>query len=112
MVRDPQAVIALAKQYINDVRKTMPVDKVYLYGSYAKNEQRADSDVDLCFFSSDFENKPRLDVMLELSAILLRSAAYRSRKCRYALGNCLRRTRTGVMRTTNTLLASGFLVCT
>jgi predicted nucleotidyltransferase len=63
---DSQAVIELAKQYINDVRKTMPIDKVYLYGSYARNEQKADSDVDLCFFSSDFENKSRLDILTGL----------------------------------------------
>jgi len=66
MAGNAQTVIELAKQFINDVRKEMKIDKVYLYGSYAKNNQNDYSDVDLCFFSQEFENKPRVDVLLRL----------------------------------------------
>jgi predicted nucleotidyltransferase len=66
MAFDIETVIKYAKQYIEDVKKVIPIDKVYLYGSYAKNLQRADSDVDLCFFSTDFEDKPRWDVLTQL----------------------------------------------
>ena len=66
MALNAKAAIELAKQYVSDVQKRMPIDKVYLYGSYAKGTQREDSDVDVCFFSSDFETKNRLDVLTEL----------------------------------------------
>jgi predicted nucleotidyltransferase len=33
----------------------MPIDKVYLYGSYASGAAQWDSDVDLCFFSDAFD---------------------------------------------------------
>jgi predicted nucleotidyltransferase len=66
MVTDLETVKKLAKQYSEDVRKAMPIDKVYLYGSYAKGTQREDSDVDLCFFSNAFEAKRRVDVLTEL----------------------------------------------
>jgi predicted nucleotidyltransferase len=63
---DAQTVISLAKQYVADVRRLMPIDKVYLYGSYAKGTQREDSDIDVCFFSAAFESKRRWDVLTEL----------------------------------------------
>ncbi|GHU49177.1 hypothetical protein FACS1894200_07560 [Spirochaetia bacterium] len=66
MVTDLKTVKELAKQYSEDVRKVMPIDKVYLYGSYAKGTQREDSDVDICFFSGAFETRRRVDVLTEL----------------------------------------------
>ncbi|GHV90521.1 hypothetical protein AGMMS50268_10240 [Spirochaetia bacterium] len=66
MVTNLKTVKELAKQYSDDVRKLMPIDKVYLYGSYAKGTQREDSDVDICFFSSSFETRRRIDVLTEL----------------------------------------------
>ena len=53
-------------QYIDDVKKAMPIDKVYLYGSHAKGTQRKDSDVDICFFSTAFESRRSLDILTEL----------------------------------------------
>jgi predicted nucleotidyltransferase len=47
----------------------MPLDKVYLFGSYAKGNPHEWSDVDLCFFSKDFEDKRVWDVMTELFCI-------------------------------------------
>jgi predicted nucleotidyltransferase len=64
-----ETVIQVSRRYIADVKKTMPIDKVYLYGSYAKNEQKDDSDVDLCFFSSEFEKQPRWDILTKLFII-------------------------------------------
>ncbi|MHC6203076.1 nucleotidyltransferase domain-containing protein [Breznakiellaceae bacterium SP9] len=66
MVTDLKTVKELAKQYSEEVRKAMSIDKVYLYGSYAKGTQREDSDVDICFFSSAFETRRRVDVLTEL----------------------------------------------
>jgi hypothetical protein len=39
MARDIKTVTAIVQQYIADVQKAMPIDKVYLYGSYAKGTQ-------------------------------------------------------------------------
>jgi predicted nucleotidyltransferase len=66
MAADIETVNRIVRQYINDVKAKMPIDKVYLYGSYAKGNPRDDSDVDLCFFSKDFEDKRDWDVLTEL----------------------------------------------
>ena len=61
-----ETVNDLIQQYVTDVKKAMPIDKVYLYGSYAKGIQQENSDVDLCFFSQTFETRQPLDVLTEL----------------------------------------------
>jgi predicted nucleotidyltransferase len=66
MVTDIKTVITIAHKYIDDVKKAMPIDKVYLYGSYAKGTQRENSDIDICFFSQAFESKRNLDILTEL----------------------------------------------
>ena len=66
MVTDTKAVTSIVRQYISDVKKVMPIDKIYLYGSYAKGSQRENSDVDLCFFSEAFESRRSLDILTEL----------------------------------------------
>jgi predicted nucleotidyltransferase len=69
MVADIETVNRIVRQYVNDVKEKMPIDKVYLFGSYAKGTPHEWSDVDLCFFSKDFENKRSWDVMTELFLI-------------------------------------------
>jgi predicted nucleotidyltransferase len=69
MVADIETVNRIVRQYINDVKKKMPIDRVYLYGSYAKGTPRDGSDVDLCFFSKEFESKRTWDVLYELFRI-------------------------------------------
>ena len=66
MARNFEAVTAIVQQYIADVQKKIPIDKVYLYGSYAKGTQRENSDVDICFFSQAFEDRRSLDILTEL----------------------------------------------
>ena len=66
MVADNEAVKSIVQKYIADVKKAMPIDKVYLYGSYAKGTNRKNSDVDICFFSEAFESRRSLDVLTEL----------------------------------------------
>jgi len=66
MAQDIETVTAIVQQYIADVQKAMPIDKVYLYGSYAQGTQRENSDVDLCFFSQAFEHRRTLDILTEL----------------------------------------------
>ncbi|GHV72985.1 hypothetical protein AGMMS49940_02870 [Spirochaetia bacterium] len=69
MVADIETVNRIVRQYVDDVKIKMPIDKVYLFGSYAKGNPRDDSDVDLCFFSKDFEDKRRWDIVYELFLI-------------------------------------------
>jgi predicted nucleotidyltransferase len=66
MVIDIEAVIKILHQYIADVKRAMPIDKVYLYGFYARGTLREDSDVDVCFFSEAFASRRTLDVLTEL----------------------------------------------
>jgi predicted nucleotidyltransferase len=66
MAFDTETIETIVQQYIADVRKAMPIDKVYLYGSYAAGTQRDNSDVDICFFSKYFESCRSLDVLTEL----------------------------------------------
>jgi predicted nucleotidyltransferase len=54
------------------VKAAMPVDRVFLYGSYASKTARWDSDVDLCFFSRAFEGKDILAVLDSLWALKIK----------------------------------------
>ncbi len=42
-----QAVIKTAKEYINLLPKNIELKKAYLFGSYAKEKEYADSDIDI-----------------------------------------------------------------
>jgi len=63
---DFETVRRLAEEYAETVRRVLPVDKVILYGSYAKGTATHSSDVDVCFFLSDFNGKRRVDIIGEL----------------------------------------------
>ena len=54
MAIDYEVARRIVNQYISDVRAVLPIDKVYLYGSYANGTAQWDSDVDLCFFSESY----------------------------------------------------------
>ena len=41
------------KEIVSDVAKQYGVEKVYLFGSYARGEQREDSDIDLHIYEGD-----------------------------------------------------------
>jgi predicted nucleotidyltransferase len=66
MVTDIETVTKIARQYIDDVRAKIPLDRAYLYGSYAKGTAHKDSDVDICLFSKSFEGASRIDVLTEM----------------------------------------------
>ena len=55
--------------YITNVKKFFPIDKAYLYGSYAKGTPTDSSDIDICFFSTYFENRKSVDIMCKLLEI-------------------------------------------
>jgi predicted nucleotidyltransferase len=58
-----EAVKQIINQYVSDVRATLPIDKVYLYGSYANMTAQWDSDVDLCFFSDSFSPQEIMQII-------------------------------------------------
>jgi len=66
MAVDYEAVTQLCRQYANDVRRAMPVDKAVLFGSYAKGTADPQSDIDICFFVATYGDKERMDVRKEL----------------------------------------------
>jgi len=76
MVANIKAVEEEAKHYANEVRRHLPVDKVYLFGSYAKGTADALSDVDICFFLRDYGGKERVEVGIYLLRIARGYKAY------------------------------------
>ena len=66
MVADLKTIMPVVQSYIEEVKQEIPVDKIVLFGSYAKGTQSEWSDVDLCFFSSFFtaENSRAISVRL------------------------------------------------
>lgn len=66
MAFDIEAVNSVVKNYVADVRKAMPIDHAFLFGSHAKGTATEESDIDVCFFSESFEKRPMLDIMRQL----------------------------------------------
>ena len=69
MAVDFEAVKERARRYADDVRKELPVDRVILFGSYAKGTADAKSDVDVCFFLRDYGSLGRFNTILRLMEI-------------------------------------------
>jgi predicted nucleotidyltransferase len=66
MAVDIEAVTDVCRRYADDVRRTMPVDRVVLFGSYAKGTADVQSDIDICFFLNNYGDKERFDIMVDL----------------------------------------------
>ena len=70
MAVDFEVVKQLVERYAIDVRNVFPVDKVILYGSYAKGTADEQSDIDICFFLESFGGKRRIDILKELLGLM------------------------------------------
>ena len=66
MAFDIEAATRAINSYVADVKNTLPIDRVFLFGSYANGTANEQSDIDLCFFSCGFENQPSIDIMTQL----------------------------------------------
>jgi predicted nucleotidyltransferase len=66
MAFDIEAMNDVISGYVADVRDAIPIDRAFLYGSYAKGTATEHSDIDLCFFSDSFENQSHYDVTYQL----------------------------------------------
>lgn len=69
----PQEVLIITTDYINKLKQQIPVEKVVLFGSYAKGSYTKDSDVDLAVFSPAFDNMSRVD---GLTFLLMQALGY------------------------------------
>jgi uncharacterized protein len=57
------AAIELVRQFVKELQnKGLHVRKVYLFGSYARNEQRPYSDIDVALVADEFESIAFLDL--------------------------------------------------
>ena len=74
----PILCIGIIPSYVLDCKllHNSAIDKVFLYGSYAKGTQRKDSDIDLCFFSEAFESRRSLDVLTDLFYLKIKYDQY------------------------------------
>ena len=62
-----QSVIETAKQYLRLIPTDLGVKKAYLFGSYAKGNEREDSDIDIAVVLKDYNNL--IDIQLDLMRI-------------------------------------------
>lgn len=74
MVKEKYTVSEI-KKIINNLAKTLTanhiaVDKIILYGSYAKGTQRAHSDIDLAVISPNFRGKKIFEIQGILAILL------------------------------------------
>jgi uncharacterized protein len=74
MVKEKYTVSEI-KKIINSLAKILTtnriaVDKIILYGSYAKGNQRAHSDIDLAIISPDFKGKKIFEIQATLAGLL------------------------------------------
>ena len=60
------------KKVEKEISKKIPNSKVILFGSYARGEEKEDSDVDLCIIVPEIEGR-RLDMKVELRGIIKES---------------------------------------
>ena len=63
MVINNETIAQTIDNYVEDVKNAMPIDRVFLFGSYAKGNADKHSDIDLCFFSDDFENQDTIEIV-------------------------------------------------
>ena len=70
MATDFETVKKLVENYANDVKDVFPVEKVILFGSYAKGMADEQSDIDVCFFLNSFGDKRRIDILKELLGLM------------------------------------------
>ncbi|MFH1223192.1 MAG: nucleotidyltransferase domain-containing protein [Pseudomonadota bacterium] len=69
MVKNKTQLKKIIKRYINAVNEVYKLDRVYLFGSYAKNKQRKWSDIDLAMVSKDFETIDSYTAMVMLARL-------------------------------------------
>jgi uncharacterized protein len=70
----PQSVMSAIQSFVEKIGKEIPIKKAILFGSYAKGNNDAESDVDLAIFSDYFEERSRVE---GITYLLLQAMEYR-----------------------------------
>lgn len=68
MVEIPDNLKVPIFSFLEDIQTVCSLDKVVLYGSFAKGKGRPDSDIDLAIFSRSANDKNRLEIMAKIFA--------------------------------------------
>ena len=74
MAEIPACIASLLKAYISDLEKDLAIQRVVLFGSYARGDHRRDSDIDLAVFSDSFRGRRLVDIV---SFLLSKSRRYK-----------------------------------
>ena len=69
MAVDFETVARIARDYVIDVCRELPVDKAMLFGSYAKGYASEMSDIDICFFLNNYNGRRRVDLLTQILGI-------------------------------------------
>lgn len=67
MAKTRKQITSIVRQYVKVVAKQYKVTKVILFGSYARGQAKAYSDIDLVIVSPDFRRKPEMKILENLS---------------------------------------------
>jgi predicted nucleotidyltransferase len=66
MAVDIKEISQMARNFAEDVKQVMPVEKAILFGSHARGYATELSDIDICFFLKDYNGKQRVEIITEL----------------------------------------------
>ena len=61
MVKIPESIQSIVIDYVNKIKRQIPIDRVILFGSYAKGGYSIDSDIDIAIFSDYFMDMAGVD---------------------------------------------------
>jgi predicted nucleotidyltransferase len=61
MYRIPESIQKIIEDYVVKLSKVIPIERVIIFGSYAKGNPHEYSDVDIAIFSDYFKNMSRVD---------------------------------------------------
>ena len=71
MANIPKNILEIIMKYIQELSKEISIDKVIIFGSYAKNTYNEDSDIDIAIFSKDFKNS---SIIEDMSFLLIKTS--------------------------------------
>lgn len=71
MANIPKNILEIIIIYIQEISKEISIDKVIIFGSYAKNCYNEDSDIDIAIFSKDFKST---SIIEDMSFLLIKTS--------------------------------------
>ncbi len=71
MANIPKNILEIIIKYIQEISKEISIDKVIIFGSYAKNCYNEDSDIDIAIFSKDFKST---SIIEDMSFLLIKTS--------------------------------------